>query len=117
MEIDEESEKELETVGWKGSVELLTPLGSPTQEPQWVTGGCQLDRSETMTTTDICPAISGTTPYSPCWVSPVGGFVYFKPSSQLTAGTALLNAEEGETDRLEAKQLRMCLLSTRESGY
>ena len=34
--------------------------------PQWVTGGCQLDRGET-TTTGICPAISGATQYSPCF--------------------------------------------------
>ena len=59
MEVDENSENKLETAGWKGSVELLTPLGSPTREPQWVTGGYQLDRSET--TTGICPATSGTT--------------------------------------------------------
>ena len=50
MEVDENSEKELETAGWKGSVELLTPLGFPMRGPQWVTGGCQLDRSETTTT-------------------------------------------------------------------
>ena len=29
MEVDENSEKELETAGWKGPVELLTPLGFP----------------------------------------------------------------------------------------
>ena len=40
-------------------------------------------RSETTTTTGICPAISGTTPYSLCWLSPVGGFVSFKPNSKL----------------------------------
>ena len=61
VEVDENSEKELETAGWKGSVELLTPLRFPMRGPQWVTGGYQLDRSET-TTTGGCPAISGATP-------------------------------------------------------
>ena len=61
MEVDENSENKLETAGWKGSVELLTPLRFPMRGPQWVTGGCQLDRSET-TTTGICLAISGATP-------------------------------------------------------
>ena len=61
VEVDENSENKLETAGWKGSVELLTPLGSPTRGPQWVTGGCQLDRSET-TTTGGCLTISGATP-------------------------------------------------------
>ena len=59
--MDENLERELETAEWKGSVELLTPLGFPMRGPQWVTGGCQLDRSET-TTTGGCLAISGATP-------------------------------------------------------
>ena len=83
VQLDENSEKELENAEWKGPVELLTSLGSPTREPQWVTGGCQLDRSET-TTTGTCPAISGTSPIL-CEGRPrLGPYVYSKPGSQLT---------------------------------
>jgi hypothetical protein len=44
-------------------------------------------------TTGICPAISGATPYSPCCVPPVGGFVSFEPSSKLKAPSSKIMAE------------------------